>query len=553
MCNSVSRTITLPTFLHALPHACSSASSGALLSRLAALAISLLLVPLTQGNLSAQQLPDDGQYAPESSYDQPDYRQPQPYGRQAYPDPGATDLQQDFGQVQPLNAQDLEQLVAPIALYPDALVAQVLAASTYPEQVADADRWRQAQGYAPPDQIAAGADAQPWDPSVKALTAFPRVLAQMDQNLHWTSDLGNAYYNQPQDVLEAVQEMRQRARAAGNLQSTPQQAMSYDQGNIALAPADPQVVYVPSYDPWGVYGEPVSPYPGFSALDAVGSFFASAFGSSALRFGAGVAISAFTQAPWGWLGWGLNWLTQSVLFNNSDYFSHSSTVADWGLARGGRRGFSRGGTFAMRSNGSYRTFGNHGRSNGEYGRAGSQAFARTRNEDAYARNRSGDSRGYQTFGVHYGRSSREFENRFQPAVARSQQYRSERNGAPQSRSQYASRGYGSSGYGSNFYGRSAENHGGRAAASGYGSSMRADRGPRANFQRSEFGKQSSRGFKNSDFAKSSGKRDHSGGFHFGGGHAPKGSGGGKSFHAHSGGGGHSGGHGHSGGGKHHHG
>ena len=144
MCNSVSRTITLPTFLHALLHACSSASSGALPSRLAALAISLLLVPLTQGNLSAQQLPDDGQYAPESSYDKPDYRQPQPYGRQAYPDPGATDLQQDFGQVQPLNAQDLEQLVAPIALYPDALVAQVLAASTYPEQVADADRWQRA-------------------------------------------------------------------------------------------------------------------------------------------------------------------------------------------------------------------------------------------------------------------------------------------------------------------------------------------------------------------------------------------------------------------------
>src|SRR5450432_4083086 len=101
--------------------------------------------------------------------------------------------------------EDLQQLVAPIALYPDALVAQILAAATYPAQVADADHWRHAQGYASSDQIAAGADAQPWDPSVKALTAFPQVLAQMSRNLQWTSDLGNAYYNQPQDVMEAVQ------------------------------------------------------------------------------------------------------------------------------------------------------------------------------------------------------------------------------------------------------------------------------------------------------------------------------------------------------------
>jgi hypothetical protein len=104
--------------------------------------------------------------------------------------------------------------VAPIALYPDTLVAQVLAASTYPVQVVDADRWRQAQGYASPDQIAAGADAQTWDPSLKVLTAFPQVLAEMDRNLQWTTDLGNAYYNQPQDVLQAVQVMRP-ARTGG--------------------------------------------------------------------------------------------------------------------------------------------------------------------------------------------------------------------------------------------------------------------------------------------------------------------------------------------------
>src|ERR1035438_1796159 len=154
---------------------------------------------------------------------------------------------------QPLDAAQLEQLVAPIALYPDTLVAQVVAASTYPGQIADADRWRQMQGDASPDQIVAAADAQNWDPSVKALTAFPQVLAQMNRNQQWTTDLGNAYYNQPQDVLQAVQVMRRRAQAAGTLESTPQQAVDYDQGYIQLTPVNPQVVYVPTYNPWTVY------------------------------------------------------------------------------------------------------------------------------------------------------------------------------------------------------------------------------------------------------------------------------------------------------------
>jgi len=164
----------------------------------------------------------------------------------------------------PLSTEQLEQLVAPIALYPDTLVAQVLAAATYPDQVVDADHWRQAQGNAGPDQIAGGANTQTWDPSLKALTAFPQVLAEMDQNIRWTIALGNAYYNQPQDVLDVIQMMRQRAQAAGNLQSTPQESMSYDQGYIQLAPVNPQMVYLPTYNPWTAYGEPIQPYRGFS-------------------------------------------------------------------------------------------------------------------------------------------------------------------------------------------------------------------------------------------------------------------------------------------------
>jgi len=197
-----------------------------------------MVLPLARAPLFAQ-----------SQYGQ--YPQPQPYAQQSYaaqnqrPSSQAyaqSYLPQDDGQPQPqglpLTAEQLEQLLAPIALYPDTLVAETLAAATYPAQVVGADHWLRAQGYASPDQIAAGADAQAWDPSVKALTAFPQVLAQMDRSLQWTTDLGNAYYNQPQDVLQTVQVLRQRARAAGTLQNTPQEALSYNQGYIQLAPVN---------------------------------------------------------------------------------------------------------------------------------------------------------------------------------------------------------------------------------------------------------------------------------------------------------------------------
>jgi len=258
-------------------------------------------------------------------YTQPQYQQPQ------YAQPYAP--QQDSAQ-QPLSADQLQQLVAPIALYPDALLAQVLAASTYPAQVAAADQWlqwMQSQGSASPDQIVAGADAQTgWDPSVKALTAFPQVLAEMNRNLEWTTNLGNAYYNQPQDVMQTIQVMRGRAENAGTLQSTPQEYVDNSQGYIGIAPANPQVVYVPQYNPWAVYGQPVAPYSGFSLVGALGSFF----GSSPIRYGLGVAISAFSRTPWGWLGWGLDWLTNSVLFQHNSYSTRSTSVADWGYHRG---------------------------------------------------------------------------------------------------------------------------------------------------------------------------------------------------------------------------
>jgi hypothetical protein len=217
-------------------------------------------------------------------------------------------------------------MLAPIALYPDALVAQILTAATYPAQVSLADQWIHTMRSASPELVAAEADAQNWDPSVKALTAFPQVLDLMNHDLAWTTDLGNAYYNQPQSVLQTFQELRQRAQAAGTLQSTPQEQVIQDQGNIELTPPDPNTVYVPQYDPWSVYGEPIQPYPGFSLLGDIGSIF----GSSPIQYGLGIAMSAFTHTPFGWLSWALDWLGHAVLFNHSAYYSQSTTVAHWG-------------------------------------------------------------------------------------------------------------------------------------------------------------------------------------------------------------------------------
>src|SRR5579859_3483539 len=157
----------------------------------------------------------------------------------------------------------LQQLVAPIALYPDALVAQILAAATYPDQIVEADRWMQQHPELKGDQLGQQVDQQSWDPSVKALAEFPSVLANMDKNLSWTSSLGDAYVNQQQDLMNAVQALRQAAEKAGNLKSTPQENVTQQGQTIVIVPSNPQVVYVPEYDPWVVYGSPMVAWPGW--------------------------------------------------------------------------------------------------------------------------------------------------------------------------------------------------------------------------------------------------------------------------------------------------
>ncbi len=133
--------------------------------------------------------------------------------------------------------QELQQLVAPIALYPDALVAQVLAASTYPNEIVEADRWMQSHSNLKGEELAKEVDKQPWDPSVKALTQFPSVLENMDKNLSWTSSLGDAYANQQEAVTDAVQAMRQQARKAGHLNSNEQEKVTTQGNTIIIEPA----------------------------------------------------------------------------------------------------------------------------------------------------------------------------------------------------------------------------------------------------------------------------------------------------------------------------
>jgi len=222
-------------------------------------------------------------------------------------------------QYQQQSADQLQQLVAPIALYPDSLVAQILAASTFPEQVVEANRWVQAHPDLKGDALAQAVDKENWDPSVKALAAFPTVLGNMDKNLSWTSSLGDAYYNQESDVMDAVQVMRQRAQEAGNLKSTPQQTVTTQGSTVVIQPASPEVVYVPAYNPWLVYGGPVVAWPGWYPYPGIW------WGGPYLSFGIGFGIGFYGGYGWGWNRWGCNWGGHYAVYNNNRYYSHSTT------------------------------------------------------------------------------------------------------------------------------------------------------------------------------------------------------------------------------------
>jgi uncharacterized membrane protein YgcG len=214
----------------------------------------------------------------------------------------------------------LQQLVAPLALYPDSLVAQILSAATFPEQVVEADRWIQAHPDLKGAALAKATDEQPWDPSVKALTGFPSVLGNMDKNLSWTSSLGDAYYNQQAEVMAAVQVMRQKAEQAGNLKTTQQQVVKTESETIIVEPADPEVVYVPAYDPWVVYGYPaIVAWPGWYAYPGIW------YSGTYVSFGVWYGVGFYYGYGWGWHHWGCDWHHHWVDHDHHRYSSRSRT------------------------------------------------------------------------------------------------------------------------------------------------------------------------------------------------------------------------------------
>jgi hypothetical protein len=231
--------------------------------------------------------------------------------------------------------EQLQQLVAPIALYPDSLVAQILAASTFPEQIVDGDRWLQSHPDLKGEALAQAVDQLPWDPSVKALVAFPSVLGNMDKNLSWTSSLGDAYYNQEQDVMDAVQVMRRRAQEAGQLNSTPQQTVTTEGSDIQIEPVSPEIVYVPAYDPWIMYGGPIAAWPGWYPYPGIW------YDGPVIFFGAGFGIGYYGGYGWGWHHWGSDWHHRVVIHDHDRYYSRSRTFYNrnnyyrGGDARGG--------------------------------------------------------------------------------------------------------------------------------------------------------------------------------------------------------------------------
>jgi hypothetical protein len=220
------------------------------------------------------------------------------------------------GQGVPATAEELQNLVAPIALYPDALLAQILTAATFPDQVAVASYWVGQNKTLTGSALMTAVDTQTWDPSIKALTQFPSVLNNMAQNLSWTSQLGEDYHNQQADVMGAIQVLRAKAKAAGNLQSGSQITVVQKSPQIiVIQPTNPQIVYIPQYNPTVIYGTPYV-VPGYTTGDVVAA--------SVLSFGAGMAVGAMMSSGWGYSSWNCNWYGGAAVYHGGAYYGNSA-------------------------------------------------------------------------------------------------------------------------------------------------------------------------------------------------------------------------------------
>jgi uncharacterized membrane protein YgcG len=240
------------------------------------------------------------------------------YGYQTAPSPPATDSGSPTDAA-PQSAAELQALVAPIALYPDALVAQILTASTFPDQIAIANYWMQQNKSLTGSALMQAVNKQTWDASIKALTEFPSVLTNLANNLTWTSSLGEAYHDQQAEVMTAIQTLRAQAKAAGNLKSSSQITVEQQSPQtIVIQPANPQIVYVPEYNPTVVYGTPYTT-PGYSAGDVAAA--------GIIGFGAGIAVGALMSGGccgWGYSSWNCGWHGTAVVYHGGAYYGNSA-------------------------------------------------------------------------------------------------------------------------------------------------------------------------------------------------------------------------------------
>src|SRR5258707_258110 len=238
------------------------------------------------------------------------------------PQPGSAQVSSPQSQAPLIPPDQLDSLVAPIALYPDPMLAQTLAASTYPLELIQLQQWLAKNPGLKDQALADAAMKQPWYPSIQALAPLPEVVKRLADDIQWTTDLGNAFLAQQSDVMDAVQRMRKKAQDTGNLKSTEQQRVETkvieSKSVIVVEQANPQVVYVPSYDPVVVYGPPVYPYPPIYYPPA--GYYAAGM---AISFGPGIAMGA----AWGGGSvWGAGWGNNQVKLNNNNNFNRNTNI-----------------------------------------------------------------------------------------------------------------------------------------------------------------------------------------------------------------------------------
>jgi hypothetical protein len=219
-------------------------------------------------------------------------------------------------------ADELDSLVAPIALYPDPMLAQTLAASTYPLELIQLQQWLVKHPTLKDKALADAVAKQPWDPSVQAMAALPDLVKRLADDIQWTTDLGNAFLAQQKDVMDAVQRMRKKAQDKGNLKTTEQQKVETkvieSKSTIVIEQSNPQVIYVPSYDPVVVYGPPVYPYPPIYYPPP--GYYAAGL---AISFGIGIMMGAFWGGGW---GWGCGWGGGNVNVNINNSFNRNTNI-----------------------------------------------------------------------------------------------------------------------------------------------------------------------------------------------------------------------------------